>query len=247
MNKETERIKIGIPGFDELVDKGLPKGFSILLSGGCGTGKTTFAMQSLYKAALAGEKCMYITLEETEESIRENCTAFGWDVEKMEKEKKLLIKFVDPIEVSREVEAAMMKKKGELLIETKGIMNMVPKGFKPDRICIDSISTLYSAFFGQEENYRFYFIKLIGDLRDSGALVMLISEMEQELEKFSRSGLEEFVADGVFVFYNVRKGSSRQRALEVLKLRGTPHLNRIVPFDIMNKGISIKSEERIFE
>ncbi len=245
-SKENNRVKIDVPGFSTLA-KDMKKSNVILLSGGCGTGKTTFALQSFYNAALNGEKCIFITLEEPEESIKENCKQFGWDVDKLEKQKKFLVKYVDPLEVSREVEAAMMKKKGELLVETKGVLAMIPKGFKPDRVCIDSVSTLYSAFIGQEENYRAYFTKLIDDLRKTGALVMLVSEMEQELEMYSRSGLEEFVADGVIVFYNVRKGSSRQRALEVLKLRGTPHLNRIVPFDLTSRGIDIRSEERIFE
>lgn len=241
-----DRLNIDIPGFSSLA-KDIKKSNIILLSGGCGTGKTTFAMQSFFGAAKNGEKCIYITLEEPEESIRENCLSFGWDINKMEKEKKFLVRYIDPLEVSREVEAAMMKKKGELLVETKGILSMIPKGFKPDRICIDSVSTLYSAFVGQEENYRAYFTKLIESLRGTGALIFLVSEMEQDIEKYSRSGLEEFVADGVLVFYNVRKGSSRQRAIEVLKLRGTQHLNRIVPFELAGNGISIKSEERIFE
>jgi KaiC/GvpD/RAD55 family RecA-like ATPase len=75
----------------------------------------------------------------------------------------------------------------------------------------------------------------------------LISEREQELEKYSRSGLEEFLVDGVIVLYHVRKGASRERAIEILKLRGTPHLNRIIPFTITSQGIVIRAEERIFE
>jgi KaiC/GvpD/RAD55 family RecA-like ATPase len=149
--------------------------------------------------------------------------------------------------VAREVEAALLKKGGDLLIRTKGILGFIPKGFKPDRIGIDSISSLYAAFAGQEENYRRYLTRLVEGLRKSGALSFLITESEQGLERYSRSGIEEFLADGVIVMYYVRKGSSRQRAIEVLKLRGAPHLNRIIPFNITRRGIVIRAEERVFE
>jgi len=239
-------VRIDVPGFSAIVEK-IKRNSVILLSGGAGTGKTNFVMQSFYNAALKGEKCIFITLEETEESIRENCESFGLKIRELEKKGSLVIKFVDPMEVSREVEAAELEKKGELLVKTKGILGIIPKGFKPDRICIDSVTSLYAAFTGKEEKYRFYFTELISHLRKSGATIFLISEMEQELERYSKSGIEEFLSDGVIVFYNVRKGSSRQRALEVLKLRGVPHLSRIIPFNITQNGIEIRSEERIFE
>ena len=57
MEKE-EYIRIGVPGFDELIEKGVPKGSSILISGGPGSGKTTFCLQSLVTAAKKGERCL---------------------------------------------------------------------------------------------------------------------------------------------------------------------------------------------
>jgi len=246
MNKETERIKIGIPGFDELVDKGVPKGFSILFSGGCGTGKTIFCLHSMKYACSKGEKCLYISFEESPERLKQHMRNFGWKPDEYEEKGLMKIKRLDSFSVSRDVEALFHKAKGELLIE-KEMLDLIPSGFKPDRIFIDSITALAVAFAQREEAYRFYMEQLFRYLEKLETSCFLISETEEAPDKLSISGVEEFLADGVFVFYNVRKGSSRQRALEVLKLRGTPHLNRIVPFDIMNKGISIKSEERIFE
>jgi KaiC/GvpD/RAD55 family RecA-like ATPase len=238
--------KIEVPGFARLAPE-IKKPSIILLSGGCGTGKTTFVIQSFCRAAENHERCIYITFEEPAENIRESCRSFGWEIDKLEKSGRLLILSIDPMDVAREVEAALVKKRGDLLIRTKGILGFIPKGFKPDRIGIDSISSLYAAFAGQEENYRRYLTKLVEGLRKSGALSFLITESEQGLERYSRSGIEEFLADGVIVMYYVRKGSSRQRAIEVLKLRGTPHLNRIIPFNITRRGIVIRAEERVFE
>ena len=41
-----------------------------LLEGAPGTGKTTVALQFLLEGARAGEKCLYITLSETERELR---------------------------------------------------------------------------------------------------------------------------------------------------------------------------------
>jgi len=44
----VERVKSGIPGFDELVQGGIPKRNIVLLSGGPGTGKSIFGQQFIY-------------------------------------------------------------------------------------------------------------------------------------------------------------------------------------------------------
>ena len=66
MEKEKEsivRVATGIPGFDSILQGGIPFGTTILLSGACGTGKSTFAMQFLYNGAKHwGEPGVYVTL-----------------------------------------------------------------------------------------------------------------------------------------------------------------------------------------
>ena len=66
----VERAKTGIPGFDELVGGGIPRGRTVLLAGGSGTGKTIFGTQFLYNGALMGENGLYLTLEEKPKNIR---------------------------------------------------------------------------------------------------------------------------------------------------------------------------------
>jgi len=89
-------ILTGIPGVDKILgNQGIPRGHSILISGGPGSGKTTFSMQFLYMGITNhSEAGLYITLDEDPEDIRKNMSGLGWDLEKLEKEKKLLfIKF----------------------------------------------------------------------------------------------------------------------------------------------------------
>jgi len=59
-----DRTKSGIPGIDELLEGGFPRGSNVLLSGGAGTGKTIMGMQYLYNGAVNyDEPGLFVTLE----------------------------------------------------------------------------------------------------------------------------------------------------------------------------------------
>ena len=51
---------------------------------------------------------------------------------------------------------------------------------------------------------RIYIEQLFRFLEGSGATSFLITETEQIPKIFSRSGVEEFLADGVIVLYNLK-------------------------------------------
>jgi len=57
---EVERIETGIEGLDDLIDGGFPESSVTLISGGTGTGKTTFCNQFLMQGIEKGQKCLYI-------------------------------------------------------------------------------------------------------------------------------------------------------------------------------------------
>ncbi len=242
----TEWMKTGIQGFDDLLEKGIPKGSAILLSGGAGCGKTIFALQVLNYAASKGEKCLYISFEESEKSLKKHMKDFGWDPETLEKKGFLKIKQADAFDISTSVEALLAKAKGELLIELDEIPGLIPEGFKPDRIVLDSLSALAAAFSKKEETYRIYIEQLFRYFEKKGVLSFLISETEQLPTKFSENGVEEFLADGVIVLYNIRRGTIRENAIEILKMRGTKHQKKIVAFQITDKGIVVYPEQEVF-
>jgi KaiC/GvpD/RAD55 family RecA-like ATPase len=244
---ETSWVKTGVPGFDELITNGIPRGNSVLISGGPGTGKTTFCLQVLKAAAEKGEKCLYLTFEEESFRLKQHMTSYGWNPDKLEKEGTLVIKRLQPFELSRTVEALLAKASGELIIELDEIEGIIPKGFKPERIVLDSLSAVAAAFIGKEEGYRIYIEQLFNLFKFIGATSFLITEIEQDTNRYSKSGVEEFLADAVFVFYNIRQKSVRLNALEILKIRGTPHQKKIVPFRIIsNQGIVVYPREEVF-
>src|SRR6478752_9673298 len=74
----TSKAKTGISGLDNILSRGLSRGHVFLVEGAPGAGKTTLALQFLLEGAKAGERCLYITLSETERELRESAAAHGW-------------------------------------------------------------------------------------------------------------------------------------------------------------------------
>jgi KaiC/GvpD/RAD55 family RecA-like ATPase len=240
-----EFVKTGITGFDELLNDGIPKGAATLLCGGPGSGKTIMGLQMLHNAALKGEKCIYMTFEEDENKLRQHMEDFGWDWRKLEKQGNFIIKRYDPFQITRTVEALLEKAKGELMIDVTPVL--FPKGFKPDWVVIDSVTAIASAFYGREETYRIYIEQLFRLLEGIGATSFLITESNQIPIKITESGVEEFLADGVIILYNIKSGNVRESAIEVLKLRGTSFQKKIVAMKVeTDKGIVVYPEQEVF-
>ena len=242
--KADEFIKTGIPGFDELFDQGIPKGSELLVAGGAGSGKTIMTMQILKNHAEHGEKCLYMSFEESEEHLIHHMEDFGWNPQEQIKKGNLLIKRFNPFDITRSVDALLMKAKGELLIDVEPII--FPKGFEPDFIVVDSLTAISSAFTDKDDSYRIYIEQLFRFFEKIKATSFLITETEQIPKIFSRSGVEEFLADGVIVLYNIKRGNVRENAIEVLKLRGAKHQKKIVAMQITDDGVVVYPDQEVF-
>lgn len=243
-------LPMRVSTFDKLIDvRGLERGSILLMSGGCGSGKTIFAMQSAYNAALNGEKVVHFTFDDHPERVKRHMyNSFGWDIKKLEDEGKFWMQKVNPYDISRSIETMVKEKDIEEILA--GVKNVhaeteVTMPFHPDRVIIDSLSALSVAFTNQMK-YRAYLNVLFDSLRSYNSINLVVTESEQEPDVYSRSGIEEFLVDGVVVFYYIRRESVRTRALEVLKLRFSEHIKKLVPFKITNKGIEIYLEEQVF-
>jgi circadian clock protein KaiC len=87
-----KRVKVGVDGLDQLTQGGLPLDTVTLVSGPAGSGKSLLSMQFAYcGAAEAGESVLYITLEESTESILRAMANYGMDPEKIKGPGKLKI------------------------------------------------------------------------------------------------------------------------------------------------------------
>jgi len=239
-------IRSGIPGLDEISGGGLSRRSCVLLQGGPGSGKTTLAIQFLYKGVVeSGEPGAFISLCENPEEIRRNALAFGWDLTKLEKQKKLAI--IDARPVSFTEDGYIVPKdtlfKGES-VPFSHISNLIIKSVKEinaKRLAIDSITVLTT----QYENASYVRQGLLGLIQvlcslDCTSLLLAEGARGDPDENY----LERVLVPGVFVLYYNRKGSSMVRAIQVLKLRGTKHSSDIYHMEISDQGIAIHPEER---
>ncbi|MFH1789131.1 MAG: ATPase domain-containing protein [Candidatus Altiarchaeota archaeon] len=250
-------MPVRVSAFDKLINQGgIERGNTILLVGGCGSGKTIFSMQSLYNACLAGEKVVYFTLEESDEKIRRHMKKnFGWDIEEQEAKGLFYLKKIDPYELVKEIELTLVEYRRKDSVSLAEILNTHPeislidaKGielpFHPDRIVIDSVSALYSAF-SDKDSYRVCMQLLISALNAHNSVNLIILETEQEPDRYSTFGSEEFIVDGVVTLYNLRRGQLRRRAIEIVKLRHSGHVTDMVPYRIGPEGFTIMVGEKL--
>lgn len=236
----------GIKGLDELLGSGIPKGSSILISGGTGTGKTILALHILYNACKRGRKCVYLSLEESETRLKEHMKNFGWNPKKYEKNGNLIIKRIETPTIERMIKNIVNKSSAELKIDIQeGFLGVIPTNFDPDFVFVDSISAI-SAMFSGEEKYRIYIQQLFRYFEQLGSTTFMICENEQRMDRYSRSGIEEFLADGIIVMYYLKSGSVRERAIEVLKLRGSKHKERVAAMKITDNGIIVYPNQLVF-
>jgi len=248
--KELTKFKLGIKGFDDLFKEGIPEGASVLVEGGPGSGKTIFCLQLAHTACLKGKKVLYMTFEEPVRRLRHHMRSFGWDPEKYEKSGRLMIRKFNSLDVARSVEALLSEAKRELLIDIQPIL--IPQGFEPDIVCIDSLSSIASAFSGEESRFRIYIEQLFRYLESHDITSFLIRETSIPthlgvtfVEKGSAA--VSFLSDGIICLYNIiYYDGKRGRAIEVLKMRGEDIDRRIVEVEIVDKkGLIVHPDKHI--
>ena len=227
-----ERVPTGIPGLDGMIEGGFKRNNTILVVGGCGSGKSTLAMQYLYHGTTIGEPGLYVTFEEETSQVEENMSRHGWDIKGVQDAGKLKIVRVDPQDILH------------LVKEDYGIIVDTINDIKAKRVVIDSLTTVETMIKDEYEK-RQQTLKLIKWLQRSNCTNVMVAEAEQDPTHYSRYGIVEFVVDGVIVLYNLRRGKTRIRALEVLKMRGTKQITNLVPY-VIDNGIQLQPHQVLF-
>ncbi|HET9915530.1 MAG TPA: ATPase domain-containing protein [Candidatus Binatia bacterium] len=86
-----ERISTGIAGLDTLLRGGFIRGRSYLYAGEAGTGKTIACLQLVASRLKAGDKAVYVTVDERPSEILESAAALGWNLQPYIQEKQLIV------------------------------------------------------------------------------------------------------------------------------------------------------------
>jgi len=234
------RAKTGIPGLDELIGGGLPKGSCTLLSGKCGTGKTILSMQYIVKGITAyGEPGVFISFEREPDALYEDMRGFGWHLKVLENQGNLEL-MGGPLDRITKFEKKVGARGEDLVSE---IVEVVREK-RAERLALDGLAQ-FSMTFPDTLTFRSSLARMQRELNELGCTSILTSEVEEEKEGLSRLGVEEYAADGVIVLYHERNGLTRNRALEVRKMRRTKHSDHLSFFEIADDGIRITKIKEI--
>lgn len=225
-----ERVKVDIPGMDDLLRGGVLADSSILVTGAPGTGKSIFALQFIHNGAKNNIPGLYITSEQTVSSLRETCNSLGFDL--MGYEKKGLITVIE------------QSVTGGRMLSLEAPLSLIKK-MKIKRVALDSL-TLFEFVYSKGLEFKKGVISFLKQMKEAGVTLLVTSERDTpDFDAFLYRN-EDYLFDGMVILAKIRKGSSFERVLHIAKMRGQDHSLDIYPFVIRKGGIKIMAKELPF-
>ena len=222
-----KRVSTGIKGLDEMLGGGFLPGSMVLVRGAPGTGKTLMALQFLVHGATKhNESGLLISFEEFPASLYRDAEALGWNLKELESSRKLYQMFTSP-----EVFLADLQ-------SPDGRLNRLILDANVRRLALDSI-THFDRLTGNAQELRRIYASVANGLRREGVTAMLLGEEGRaEYRRADRGGLS-FIVDAIILLRYVEIESAMQRAIVVLKMRGSNHAKEIRCYEIGSGGLTV--------
>ena len=224
----SSRALTGIDGLDDLFQGGIPRGSATIVQGATGAGKTLLSLQFLIEGARRGEKGVLFTLEETPEQLRSNARSLGWNLESLEAEGRLIIKYTSPVELSTD----------RFLYDSANEVREL--GVR--RAVFDSLTTM-ALGIPSARRYKEMVYAIAKHLRGEGVSLVMTVESEQLLGAANLTGHGvSFIADNLIQLRYVEIGAKLERAISVLKARGIKHDSELRSLRIGDNGLHVIKE-----
>ena len=221
-----KRVSTGIRRLDAMLGgRGYFRGSSILVSGMAGTGKTSLAAAFIDAACRRGERCMYISFEESPEQIVRNMKSINFDLGVWVK--KGLLRF-----------HALRPQLYGLEMHLANIHNQV-EDFEPACIVVDPISNLVT--IGETEEIKSMLTRVLDFLKNRGITSVYTSlsaaSTGQAMEQ-SEVGISSLM-DTWLLLHMIESDGERNRLLYILKSRGMAHSNQVREYQLTDDGIRL--------
>lgn len=218
-------LNLGIKGIEHVIKGGIRAGTTICLNGSTGSGMTIFGLKFLYHGITKeDENGIYISFDESKDSILSTANVFGMDFYRLEKERKFIFIEYPYNEIPQ-------------FDEKNSVIGDFIRTVGAKRLVIDPITPL-TLGYENELVKRKKLKNLFERLKTWGCTTMLLAEGMSD-EQTSRDGVSK-LSDGFFQFYFKKIKGKRVRGFEVPKMRGTPHSYDTYEFVINSEhGIEI--------
>lgn len=222
--QEYGLMHTGVPGLDNLLQGGLPRGISVAVAGSSGTGKTALGMQYLIKGAQDyGDKGLFLSLEETPQQLIANARRFEWDIHALQEQEQMKILYVP---LSRmEID------------ETIITLGELAKSFGARRLVIDSIYVFLSRIDNAAVLHE-KFYSLVTYLNSLNCTTLLISPAWEVADNGKIEVIHSVVQGTILLKSNLLQ-NRRVRQLELYKMRGVNHAMGNHLLEINSSGIQV--------
>ncbi|MFL0415370.1 ATPase domain-containing protein [Sphingomonas sp. 179-A 2A2 NHS] len=221
----------GIAGLDEVLRGGLERSRTFLLEGQPGTGKTTIALQFLVDGARAGERCLYITLSETEDELRSAAASHDFSLEGVH-----VYELIPPENLLDENQQQSLLYSSDLeLSETAKRIFEIFEDVRPERVVLDSLSEI--RLLAQSSlRYRRQILALKHYFAQSRATVLMLDDLTSDVNDKTVNS----IAHGVVRLEELAPeyGAERRR-LRVIKYRGRRYRGGFHDFAIETGGVRV--------
>ena len=215
------RAQMGVPGLDAMLGGGLPRGYSLLVAGPSGSGKSILASAFLAEGVRGGEAGVMVAFEQRPNRLRNR-------------------ELFDLIESGR---VALVNTRAPDLSIDEILVRILSEVHRlaATRVVIDSLSgfelTLPPTF---RDDFRESLLRLVATLAREGVTVLVTSELEDRYTdlRFSPYGAA-FLTDAIIVQRYIEVGSRLLRVIAVVKVRASAHSDELREYTIGDDGIRI--------
>lgn len=217
----SDRVAMGVPGLDAMMGGGLPRGYSLLVAGPSGSGKSILASAFLAEGVRQGETGVIAAFEQRPHRWRDT----------------VLTALIDSGQVGvvdTRVDMLSVDEIAQLLITE--IHHL-----RASRVVIDSLSGFELALAPTfRDDFRGALSRMMAALASTGVTVLMTSELEDRYNdlRFSPYGAA-FLTDAIIVQRYVELDSRLQRVMAVVKVRQSSHSNALHLFHIDAQGLQI--------
>lgn len=229
--ERMSRSPTGVPGLDEVLHGGLLSGRLYLVDGNPGAGKTTLAIQYLLEGLRAGERCLYVTLSESEAELVAGARSHGWSMDGIE----IVEIIADARELASEEQLTMYHLAEVELSETTRKLLDAVEAYRPQRMVLDSLSELRLLAQGSLR-YRRQVLALKQFFAGRNCTTLFLDDRTTE-----DSDLQlQSIAHGVISLDSRTPAYGHSlRQLQILKFRGSGFRSGYHDFRILPGGLEV--------